>query len=391
MKKILFAAPLLAFALASCDPSEIDGGSEWSQISPEQLSVSATPVQVDGKNSNQIHVVCSSPTNVAWEADQLIEDATHTVSSDAMIYFTQIGTHKVRCYTTNTGGEPDLTELEVRVDTVSYLTSAISERLCIGTEGAPDHFGTTFDKNLIVWEQSECSDGAKGNAITIKSNLNPVLCTFRWGTGKLDTNVGKLINFSLGEADLELDIIKADGSTQTIKLATDLDAEEYSDFPEEIKKLTGYDPVDAPNATKTWVLEAGNNWGNGGSTDKQGTWWTTDVTGQGGSYGSMTFDFANGTISKVIDDPTNERGDRSSSGTFTLDFGATNESTNVLCVLKTSGGGNIVFPYLINENYAETNTFEIVTLTEEEMWLRAQHTTPSSEGTFWHFVVKEDE
>ena len=68
MKKIFFAMPLLALALASCDPSDIEGGSEWRNVAADQLKVSATPVQVDGKNSNQIHVVCNSPTNVAWQA-----------------------------------------------------------------------------------------------------------------------------------------------------------------------------------------------------------------------------------------------------------------------------------------------------------------------------------
>ena len=89
--------PLLALALASCDPSDIEGGSEWRNVAADQLKVSATPVQVDGKNSNQIHVVCNSPTNVAWQADQLIENTTNTVSADATIYFTKLGQNTVKC------------------------------------------------------------------------------------------------------------------------------------------------------------------------------------------------------------------------------------------------------------------------------------------------------
>ena len=71
--------------------------------------------------------------------------------------------------------------------------------------------------------------------------------------------------------------------------------------------------------------------------------------------------------------------------------GTRNESTNVICTLTTAGGGNIVFPYLINEDYYETHTFEVTKVTENEMWIRAQHVTNSNtgEGTFWHFVAAE--
>ena len=129
MKKIFFAMPLLALALASCDPSDIEGGSEWRNVAADQLKVSATPVQVDGKNSNQIHVVCNSPTNVAWQADQLIENTTNTVSADATIYFTKLGQNTVKCLTTNDGGTPEEKDLTVQVDTITYLTFASVRRV----------------------------------------------------------------------------------------------------------------------------------------------------------------------------------------------------------------------------------------------------------------------
>lgn len=107
----------------------------------------------------------------------------------------------------------------------------------------------------------------------------------------------------------------------------------------------------------------------------------------------MTFDYAAGTLVKVIDDPDNERGDQSGSGTFSLDFSTATD--DIVCTLETGGGSNIVFPYLINENYAETNTFQVVSLTDDDMWLCAKHissTASADEGTFWHFqAVGEEE
>ena len=47
MKKILFAIPFLAMAMTACDPSEIEGASEWGAISADQVQATATPVQVD--------------------------------------------------------------------------------------------------------------------------------------------------------------------------------------------------------------------------------------------------------------------------------------------------------------------------------------------------------
>ena len=348
--------PLLALALTSCDPSKIDGGAEWADVAADQLVVSATPITVDGKNSNEIHVVCSSPTNVAWQTDQLIEGTKTVVSADAKTYVTQLGTRTVRCLTTNTGGAPVMKELTVKIDTITYLTSDISNRLCVGKTGGADHFGTTFNANDIKVKQKKTADGKPGNTLVVESNTNPVLCTFDWGGTVLTNNIGEITIYQLGVA-------------KDLTLTT----------------------LDAAGNTKTWKLEAGNNWGNGSSGDKQASWWTTDVTGQGGSYGTMTFDFTKGTITKVIADESNKRGDKSSTGTFKLDFGTRNESTNVICTLTTAGGGNIVFPYLINEDYYETHTFEVTKVTENEMWIRAQHVTNSNtgEGTFWHFVAAE--
>ena len=74
MKKILYVMPLLAMALNACDPSEIEGGSEWSQFDINQLQATTTPQEVNGMNGNVIHVVSNSPVVTAWDADQLIEN-----------------------------------------------------------------------------------------------------------------------------------------------------------------------------------------------------------------------------------------------------------------------------------------------------------------------------
>lgn len=55
--KPLYALMLSMGALfASCDPSIVDGPSEWSTIAAEDLQLTATPVVVDGLNGNRIVV-----------------------------------------------------------------------------------------------------------------------------------------------------------------------------------------------------------------------------------------------------------------------------------------------------------------------------------------------
>lgn len=391
MKYRTFYTTLAAtLALASCDPVVEEGADGWA--TPTDLDISATPVVVDGKNSNQIEVSNKSAINCQWIAPQLIEDSTVNVFSEGEIYVTQLGDQTITFLGFN-GSEMVTRTLDVHVDTITYLTDALSERLCIGTEGAPDHFGTGFDPEAIVIEQSVCDNGALGNSLTITSNTNPVLCTFTWGNATMDTNVGKLTNYGLGEAmELTVEILAADGATHTYSLGS-FSAEDYSDLPEAITQITGWHPENSPTATKTWQLSVdGDQWGNG-QYGSLSTWWTTTVESQGGSTGTMTFDYAAGTLVKVIDDPDNERGDQSGSGTFSLDFSTATD--DIVCTLETGGGSNIVFPYLINENYAETNTFQVVSLTDDDMWLCAKHissTASADEGTFWHFqAVGEEE
>ena len=261
--------PLLALALASCDPSDIEGGSEWRNVAADQLKVSATPVQVDGKNSNQIHVVCNSPTNVAWQVDQLIENTTHTVTTEGNIYVTKLGANIIRVSATNNGGSPAVKEITVQIDTISYITDAIKNRLCIGQRGAPTYFGKGFNvANITVSQTIDNLTGKPGNSINITKNTNPALCTFRWGSSSIDTNIGKIVTYALDEEqELFVDFQDARGVTATFSLGK-FKAEAYSDLPAGIRLLTGYDPVEAPTATKTWTMAPENNWGNGGNNDK---------------------------------------------------------------------------------------------------------------------------
>lgn len=384
--KVLYIAAFAAgVLLASCDPQTIDGTDEWATIPADALQLSVTPIQVDGKNSNEFVVENHSGVNSQWRVAQLIDNESVAATACAKMYATQTGLREVRFLGLN-NSEMVEKVLTVQVDTITYLTDAIKNRLCVGQKGAPAYFGSTFDKGKIVVEQELCADGKKGNRIFVKSNVNPVLCKFKWGSGLIDTNIGTVFSADLGgNLELTVEYLTATGETKEVSLG-EYSAEDYSSFPAAIALLTGYHPVNAPTGTKTWKLaEDGKQWGNGNYGDKAASWWTTTVDGQGGSTGTMTFDFKAGTISKVIDNPDNDRGDKNASGKFALDFSTA--SGNIIATLKTSEGGNIVFPYLINEDYKETHTFQIVTLTEDEMWLCAQHTDPgNSEGTFWHFV-----
>ncbi len=394
MKKIFFAIPFMALAMTACNPSEIDGGSEWAAITADQIQAEVEPAKVDGKNGNMIHVKATSGSVTAWDAPQLIESTTHTVTTEGDIYVTKIGTNVITVSATNTGGSPVTKQITVQVDTISYITSAISDRLCIGKTGAPTYFGQGFSKSKIVFEQTiDELTGKPGNSITVKSNTNPSLCTFKWGSSTMTTNVGKIVTYSLDvDQELTVEYLDAAGKTGSVSLGT-FKAEAYSDLPEGIKLLTGYDPETAPTATKTWTLVDENNWGNGGNNDKKPSWWTTTVEGQGGSNGTITFDFANSTLTKVIFDESNAAGDKSGSGEFSLDFSTTDESKSILFTLKTTEPGNIIYPIMINQGDYHPTIYDVTLLTEKELVLRAQHTNDNTwEGCFWVFkAVTEDE
>lgn len=394
MKKIFFAIPFMALAMTACNPSEIDGGSEWAAITADQIQAEAEPAKVDGKNGNMIHVKATSGSVTAWDAPQLIESTTHTVTTEGDIYVTKIGTNVITVSATNTGGSPVTKQITVQVDTISYITSAISDRLCIGKTGAPTYFGQGFSKSKIVFEQAiDELTGKPGNSITVKSNTNPSLCTFKWGSSTMTTNVGKIVTYSLDvDQELTVEYLDAAGKTGSVSLGT-FKAEAYSDLPEGIKLLTGYDPETAPTATKTWTLVDENNWGNGGNNDKKPSWWTTTVEGQGGSNGTITFDFANSTLTKVIFDESNTAGDKGGSGPFSLDFSTTDESKSILFTLKTTEPGNIIYPIMINQGDYHPTVYDVTLLTEKDLVLRAQHTNDATwEGCFWVFrAVTEDE
>ena len=383
MKKIFFAMPLLALALTACDPSQIEGGSEWASISADQVQATATPVQVDGKNSNRIHVTNTSPVVSAWDADQLIENTTHTVTTDGEIYVTKIGQNVIRCLTTNVGGTPTTKELTVQVDTITYITPAISERLGIGKAGGAKYFGKGFDKNKIEVKHL-LLEGSPSNTLEIVKNDNPCLCTFHWNDGKLEKNLGQISTFSIGEYELLVDWIDAAGNHgENVSLGKF--KIEAMEVPEGVTLLTGYTPEN-PTATKTWELVPANNWGNGGNNDKKPSWWTTSVVDQGGSLGTITFDFANSTLTKVVFDETNKAGDKSGSGKFSLDFTTADESKSILFTLKTTEPGNIVYPVMINQGDYHPTVYDVTVVSENELVLRAQHTNDATwEGCFWVF------
>lgn len=394
--KPLYALMLSMGALfASCDPSTVDGPSEWSTIAAEDLQVTATPIVLEGgKNSNRIAIENKSQINTQWVAPQLIEDDVISSTSAGETYVTQLGEQNITVRALN-GGEMVERTLTVQVDTISYITDAIKNRLCISDDASdntvPHYFGVYFDLKDIKFEQEKNADGTPGNSIKITSNPNPVLCTFRWGSAVMNTNVGTITTYDLiPEAEpLTVEILTASGMTKTYTLG-EFSAEAYTTFPEAIQLLTGWHPVTAPTATKSWKFsDDSRQWGNGNYGDKAASWWTTTIESQGGSTGTMTFDFANKTLTTTIDDPTKDKGDAAGVGAFELDFSSA--SGNIICTLRTSGEANVPYPMLINESNVVTHTFQVVTLNDAELWLCAQHTDPSNtEGTFWHFVPVEE-
>ena len=390
MKKIFFAIPFMALAMTACNPSDIEGGSEWAAITADQIQASATPNEIDGKNGNVIHVVSSSPAVTAWDAPQLVENTTHTVTTAGDIYVTKLGTNIITVSATNKGGAPVTKEITVQVDTISYITPTISDRLCIGKSGAPKYFGVGFDKSKIE-VKPVLINGAPSNTLDIVKNENPCLCTFHWNDGKLAKNIGQISTYSLGEYELLVDWIDAAGNHgENVSLG--MFEIEAMEVPEAVTLLTGYSAENS-SATKTWTLVDANNWGNGGNFDKNPSWWTTTVNDQGGSNGTITFDFANSTLTKVIFDESNKAGDKGGSGEFSLDFTTIDSEKNILLTLQTTEPGNIIYPVMINQGDYHPTVYDVTLLTEKDLVLRAQHTNENTwEGCFWVFrAVTEDE
>lgn len=402
MKKIIFAAPLLALFFAACDPITEGGGSGFNEdVTADNVDIKATPVQINGKNTNYIVVENHSKINGQWRASQLIEDSTVTARSYDTIYVTKTGTTALNFVGINSKTRFSKS-VDVSVDQIYYLTSALQTRLCVsGTAGnytskadgtTPVEFNNSFDQSKISVKQVE-ANGKKGNYLTIQ-NLNGNLCNWSLGTATSNkNNVEKLFVTTKGTFDLNLKYTLADGTSKTIKVGT-YSVDTLSYIPEELGLLGG--ETTSGKAWKWYAKSSNGVWGNGSYLNDQAPgWWKVqyaDIDGQASGKGTIEKDGSGVTavFNRLAGTYTKNNGD---TGTYIYDVtdhapGAADGWDKGSITFKNV---NIPMGYLVNNGNAIPDKYYVVKLTNHFLTLCAPEPGSGSGGTAWYWVFEWDE
>lgn len=298
MKKIYSYILLLSGILAfSCSPLEDRKSMETKDIAADELQISATPVIVDGSNTNVITVENHSPVLSEWTlGDETSTSASHTFlarkTGDNIIHFR--GLLGLQKYV-----EKDLI---VHIDVISDIPDDIASRLCIGMEGAPDHFGSSLDRSLIEISTEK-------NVVKVR-NGNPVLSDWTCGNATLNTNIGEMKMPGAGEYPISLTVTLADGSSETIDLGT-VTVKDY-DLPQIVLNLVG------EHGEKTWYFAGESYYGVGGYMEMVNQWALDSYIAYFTSYFGMTGEETGSMTLNVKGEmsiaPTGRE------GTFTYDF-----------------------------------------------------------------------
>ncbi|MCC8198209.1 MAG: hypothetical protein LIP06_06440 [Tannerellaceae bacterium] len=124
MKKSILYLFMVAVACIACEPIE-DRQSAGGAITADQLDISATPVVVDGKNSNRIILENKSPVLSQWDygnglSTRAYDEVDVVVMGDLIVTFTGL----------NADGTKITKELPIRVDELSFEVPAAWGYLC---------------------------------------------------------------------------------------------------------------------------------------------------------------------------------------------------------------------------------------------------------------------
>nr|WP_319400998.1 hypothetical protein [uncultured Carboxylicivirga sp.] len=308
MKRILLYIALLTITFAACEPIE-DRDSMSGELALKDLKLTATPIQIDGLNTNEVVVENNSSTLSRW-----VSDRTQVESAYATVLFDYTGSREVQFYALNGNGTKLETTLPVQVDTMTNLTSSMISRLGIKynedgslNKNSKPYFlgkanytlGTDYNITLVQDEK----DGLKGNKITFDCEA-PYLCHWTMGTSSSDNNKGSISVYNPGTYTLSLSYTKADGTVIENAFEQEFVVEELTDVPDALKNLFG-DFLENPDVSKTWQWSRdGKVWANGplrGFTDPGSGWWQNayaDMTGR--QDGTMTFKFSDLSLTKEV-------------------------------------------------------------------------------------------
>jgi len=134
---------LFAVALVACDPIE-DRQSMTGAISAEQLNIKATPVVVDGKNSNKIILENNSPVLSLWDYGL---GTTNKAYDEVLLVL--VGENKIAFTGLNADGTKITKDLTVNVDELSFEVPAQWALLC--GDGAKEWVWDDTQPDQAVW------------------------------------------------------------------------------------------------------------------------------------------------------------------------------------------------------------------------------------------------
>lgn len=253
MKKAIYHLAIAALAILcmACNPIEDRYVLEDSNLTASELEITAVVNDINGKKGNEIVVENHSPVLSEWGLDGAVSTRAHDT-----IYASTIGQKTIHFRGRLAGGKYVEKDLNVQVDTISTIPSEIAARLCIGSEGAPSYFGTTFDPALMGFSNDK-------NIITVW-NTNPVLTDWTCGNATLDKNAGIMKVPGAGEYPIAATITLADGSTHVIDLGTVV-VKDY-DLPQIVLNLVG------EHGEKTWEFVGESYYGVGGYQETINQW-----------------------------------------------------------------------------------------------------------------------
>lgn len=276
----IFSAMMMMGLFTACSPITDDYDLDKSVLSADQLQLSVNTPQVNGQNGNVITVENNSPILSEWTVGTI---TVHKAYAELTV--PSIGQHTVsfRGYNAEANAYTEKS-FTVKVDTISTIPADIAQRLCIGQEGAPSHFGVAFDPSKVSFYNED--------NIVYVTNSNPVLTDWTCGDATANTNVAVLKLNGTGEFPLTATFTLANGRQITRELGTIVVSN--SELPEIIRNLVGEE------GQKTWTWEEKNFFGFGGFQESMSPdWYAYDVATMsmyapyfgmnGEETGSMTF------------------------------------------------------------------------------------------------------
>jgi len=307
MKKLILSYLIIAVTLlVACEPIEVRD-SVSGNVTAEALALKVLPVVVDGKNSNEIIVENNSPILSRW-----ISDRNQIQSSYCTVICDTVGTRNIKFVGRNGDGTTVEKIIPVKVDTLTNLTASTIDRLGIkmkadGTvdkTSLPYYWGYKNYTYTVSVIQEKTIDGLmKGNKVTVVTNA-PYLCDWTFGDAKGNKNSCELFVTSTGTFTLSLNFTKSDGTVIKNAFKQDFVVENLTTVPAEYTNLFG-DFVADPMVTRTWQwARSGKVWANGplrGFTDPSSGWWQNAYADMSGRQdGTMTFKFADLSLTKVV-------------------------------------------------------------------------------------------